>query len=169
MVTTTNKLHSLKLFAAFCYNAPHLCSIPNIQQQILSKCNRRRSNRIPCKSYGSQMKNKYPASQPARTCVRAREREKTRGNSGPQTISSFRRPPGALPGVLQVVAVGMNSKRRNLSALWFWMTYFIQLSLGQYFIHYCMGWQILKDCTYLMFGTSLYLFILENEVWQFQI
>jgi hypothetical protein len=30
MITTTNKLHSLKLFAAFCYNAPHLCSIPNI-------------------------------------------------------------------------------------------------------------------------------------------
>jgi hypothetical protein len=30
MITTTNKLHSLKLFAAFCYNAPHLCSIPNL-------------------------------------------------------------------------------------------------------------------------------------------
>jgi hypothetical protein len=30
MITTTNKLHSLKRFAAFCYNAPHLCSIPNI-------------------------------------------------------------------------------------------------------------------------------------------
>ncbi len=85
-----------------------------------------------------------PAGRPARTCVRAREREKTRGNSGQQTIWSFRRPPDALPGVLQVVAVGMNSKRQNLRALWFWMTYFIQLSWGQYFIHYCLGWQILK-------------------------
>lgn len=84
------------------------------------------------------------SSQPARTCVRAREREKNRANSGQQSISSFRRPPGALPGVLQVVAVGTNSKRRNLRALRFWMTYFIQLSWGQYFVHYCLGWQILK-------------------------
>jgi hypothetical protein len=88
--------------------------------------------------------NIQPANQPARTCVRERAREKTRGNSGQQRISSFRRSPGALPGVLQVVAVGMSSKRRNLRALWFWMTYFNQLSWGQYFIHYCLGWQILK-------------------------